>query len=1093
MTVPAGIVLHAAAATNGRLGHENLGFLSESHGFLPRLTPLPDLPPSHRAWDDVAAQLPELWRSLGLRRALETMPVLAATAGDLPDAFLLRASTIVSIFAHAHYYVDADPPPSPPASVTGPWAEISRRLGRPAPHLSFTDLNLYNWRLLDRHAADPMTVENLALLVPIVGTEDERRFQATPIEMTARFTPILGAFIRAQEAVVADDIDGLAGCLLVVADVLRVLAYDSFPKVDPNAASPHYVNPVVWGKTVAPLATPYQEVDPPPGPSGTAIPAFQLLDILFGRHDRSTSIGLETARARRWFPPHWRAFLDAAEAVGVPEYVQRKGDRTLHGLFDQALEAYAGDTGLLGRHRLKTYGFLDLSFKTGRRKTLGGFGGGFGDRLWDRMDGELDLARRERYTGHPPTCSYARLARVEAAGGEGSDVRHVVLDVRGAGIRYQTGSRCAVLPENGDEAVERTLRALRATGEEPVQLNPAWLEAVRLRDGYERARVLSLHTLVTFGRIRPVSRPVAKSLHAMTGDPRLRRVIEARAEDQWELWELLDALREKGFDPRGLWKAHPGDLEGICRVIPPETFRMYSISSAREEQETSTAGEIHLTVGPLRYDSVGTDVSPAGDRSGTGSSFLGSLADGPARTRRISIRVVQPPRFALPPDPAIATVMIAGGTGLAPFRSMLHGRMRQSAGGPNWLLLGTRRRSDVCYDDELREMVDDGRLRLHLALSEEEGRHVADVLRHEATAAELWRLVEGGASVYVCGRTGLASSVLDALVDVFERFAPGAGRSHLVRLAGEGRLMQEIYTTYPGPHSDQRAFDSSEVVLRNNDEDGYWLIVSGRVYDVTGFSLLHPGGQKVIRSYAGMDATAAYKRARHDVNPEVDAMLPIYEIGAVRRLDFGPAWTVAVGPRGLQVLTAKDVYRTWLEMLYRTVEMENAVANDYGVRHEPVTHDEMDGAIDPTSPYKTRSLLATHDRFLRDYLSDLTGPRLGDLWAATTPLHHDRHPVRWMTDEIAAVKGGRDAAASAELARAAGADIASHLDEAVAACHQLEAADKAFLRDMKLALRAGVALFERHEREIAAVGGALVAVSTALPDALRRYYAAARP
>ncbi|MGI8806984.1 MAG: cytochrome b5 domain-containing protein [Acidimicrobiales bacterium] len=1086
--VPAGEVVDAAAARNARLGHENLGFLSWSHGFMPTITPLSHLPPSHRAWDEVAAHLPELWRGLDLRDALARMPVLDATAEVLPDRFLLRASTIVSILAHAHYYLDPDPPPTPP-SVTGPWEQIGARLRRPAPHLSFTDLNLCNWKLLDPDAADPMTVENIELLIPIVGNEDERRFQAVPIEMTARFTPILGAVVRAQEAVVDGNSAALVAALLVVSDGLRVLTYDSFPKVDPNPSSARYVNPVVWGKTVAPLATPYQDVDPPPGPSGTAIPAFQLLDIFFGRHARSTSIGEETTRARSWFPPHWQDLLTAAEAVSVPDYVQRTPDRTLRGLFDEALEAYAGDTGLLGRHRLKTYGFLDLSFKTGRTKTLGGFGGGFADRLWDRMDVELDLARSERYTGHPPSCAYARVARVEAAGSGESQVRHVVLDVRGAGLRYETGSRCAVLSENGDELVTRTLRALRAGGDEPVQLNRPWLEAVKLRDGYERAQVLSLRALVTFGRIRPVSRPVAKSLHAMTHDPTLRAVIEARAEDQWELWELLEMLRAKGFDPKGLWKAHPGEREGICRVIPPESFRMYSISSAEQEQSTSTAEEIHLTVGPLSYESPRTDVSMAGARVGTGSAFLCSLADRPAEKPRLSVRVVHPPRFHLPPDPRRPVVMFAGGTGLAPFRSLLRGRARQPDAGSNWLLLGTRRRTEVYYADELRAMVDDGRLRLHLALSEEDGRRAADVLAEEEVAAELWRLVSMGAYVYVCGRTGFATSVLDALTAVFERFAPGQGRRHLVRLGAEGRLMQEIYTTYSGPHFAQQVFDATEVVLHNNDTDGYWLIVSGRVYDVTAFSDLHPGGTKIIRSYAGMDATGAYKRARHDVNPEVDAMLPMYGIGAVRRLDFGPAWTVAIGPHGLQVLSLKDVYRAWLGLLYGAVEMENALANDYAVRDEPVTYDEVGGSIDPSSPYKTRLLLATHDRFLRDYLSHLTGDRLHDLWAVTSALDGDRHPVGWMAEQVAGIHAGTPAQALGELARRAVADLGSSPAASVEACRRLEDADRRFLRDMKLALRAGVAVFEREGRDTASHGaGELVAAAVGLADVVRDYY-----
>ena len=95
------------------------------------------------------------------------------------------------------------------------------------------------------------------------------------------------------------------------------------------------------------------------------------------------------------------------------------------------------------------------------------------------------------------------------------------------------------------------------------------------------------------------------------------------------------------------------------------------------------------------------------------------------------------------------------------------------------------------------------------------------------------------------------------------------------------------------------------------------MIISGRVYDLTEFAHLHPGGLKIIRSYAGMDATDAYQKVLHDVNPEVDAMLGMYEIGAVRRLDFGRAWSVAIASKGLQFVTLKDVYRAWIQLLYR--------------------------------------------------------------------------------------------------------------------------------------------------------------------------------
>jgi sulfite reductase (NADPH) flavoprotein alpha-component len=356
--IPTRRVITEAEATNRKLGHENLGFLSLSHGFMPIEMPRLALAKSHQIWDEVAAELPELFRTLGLRRRLDEMPILDASEASLPDGDLYRAASILGIFAHTYHYVEPKPYNAVPDSVLIPWAEVSRRLHRPAPHLSIIDLNIYNWRLVDLNK--PVVMENMQLLIPIVGNGDECRFQSTPNEIVARFTPLIDMVIRAQEAVVADDRLALKRELTLLSDAFNELTYTSFMKVNPNAYHPLYVDPVVWGKTVAPIATPYQPGTSIPGPSGTAIPTFTLMDIFFGRGTYGTSIGHETDRIRAWFPPHWQAFLNAAEEISVPEYVRRVDDAELTGLFQQAMDAYSGETGLLGRHRIKAYGFLDL-------------------------------------------------------------------------------------------------------------------------------------------------------------------------------------------------------------------------------------------------------------------------------------------------------------------------------------------------------------------------------------------------------------------------------------------------------------------------------------------------------------------------------------------------------------------------------------------------------------------------------------------------------------------------------------------------------------------------------------------------------------
>jgi len=104
------------------------------------------------------------------------MPVLPADPSALPDRYLQRAGTLLGILAHAYHHVSAANPDDPPPSVARPWREVRGRLGRPRPVLSYVDLIVYNWRLLDPAAADPMRVDNLRLLIPTVDNQEERVF-----------------------------------------------------------------------------------------------------------------------------------------------------------------------------------------------------------------------------------------------------------------------------------------------------------------------------------------------------------------------------------------------------------------------------------------------------------------------------------------------------------------------------------------------------------------------------------------------------------------------------------------------------------------------------------------------------------------------------------------------------------------------------------------------------------------------------------------------------------------------------------------------------------------------------------------------------
>src|SRR4029079_4929703 len=131
---------------NLEVGHENAGFLSEAHGYLPKAPPLERLDAHFSRWDEAAAELPVLYRNLGVRRRLESLPVLDASQAALPDAQVLRACALLAVLAHAYWYSDSRPPSCLPTAINAPWAELRARLGRSQPVLSYIDLVVYNWR-----------------------------------------------------------------------------------------------------------------------------------------------------------------------------------------------------------------------------------------------------------------------------------------------------------------------------------------------------------------------------------------------------------------------------------------------------------------------------------------------------------------------------------------------------------------------------------------------------------------------------------------------------------------------------------------------------------------------------------------------------------------------------------------------------------------------------------------------------------------------------------------------------------------------------------------------------------------------------------
>lgn len=412
---PCEAVIRYAETINGLCGHENSGFLSFKAGFMPIQPPLQSMPPGFRKWDTTAAALPRLIKDQGLREALDVMPVLQATAERLPERYLLRASMLLSILAHACVHLErgeGEPAALPPC-IQEPWSQVTSRLGRKAAGLSYIDLVVYNWKRVRGTADETLRAEDLHLLVPTVDNTEEHVFYLVQAEILAEATPLLNCVVDAQSAMLARDAARLAMVLGKMTEQLRKIGRRTMMKISASSARRPHLDPVVWTTTVSLLAMPLRpEV---PGPGGMASPMFHMMDAFVGRVDYNSTIGEEVLKVRRTYPPNWVAFVEAVGAIPVSDFVQKAGDASLSRSWSELKEAYSGQDGLLGLHRRKVYAFLPIAFETGRSATNAGFKGQAHEEPWVKVNNELEASRRQR-----PCNGAAHACGINGAAGRGS-------------------------------------------------------------------------------------------------------------------------------------------------------------------------------------------------------------------------------------------------------------------------------------------------------------------------------------------------------------------------------------------------------------------------------------------------------------------------------------------------------------------------------------------------------------------------------------------------------------------------------------------------------------------------------------------------
>lgn len=211
-----------------------------------------------------------------------------------------------------------------------------------------------------------------------------------------------------------------------------------------------------------------------------------------------------------------------------------------------------------------------------------------------------------------------------------------------------------------------------------------------------------------------------------------------------------------------------GQFLAAVTVIQP---RRYSISSSPSVHKTTAT----ITVGVVNDEINGKTYH------GLASSYLSKLdLNSPICVSFKSSKQT----FCLPQNHKIPLILIAAGTGLAPFIGFLQERSLHSDAAPCTIYFGCRHPDqDYVYKEELNDFVNKNVIsKLNVAYSRFDANSPRKYVQHAIMnqAAEVWELLRGSenslpASVYVCGAGNMSRDVRSAFMTIAQSF--GAAKS----------------------------------------------------------------------------------------------------------------------------------------------------------------------------------------------------------------------------------------------------------------------------------------------------------------------------
>ncbi|KAF4341653.1 nitric-oxide synthase salivary gland [Fusarium beomiforme] len=1008
---PARQVLQRAQEIGPQTGWRD-GYLSVEHGFCPPdyEEPIAALARSPgRIWSDLCERMPGCCARGRVREAVAALPLVEGTEENIPDQALWGAVVALGMLCSIYRFEDkhdgkdgmaitnssttrpqclmgddlCEELEGIPLCIALPYYQVSRRMGRTLPHLSFPDQASYNIKIRDVKSNKPYLArfDNTDLRWPMFGERAEVAFLKGCADTSASFQHGPDAIAACQEHVMTGNIEGLLQEMIRLKEILERMP-NAFHSISPNPnAGDNYVSAdkwVRWGLFSTPLS---RRV---PAASGLQFPPYLVMDAFLGRKTHASFLGVEALHLRAWLPSNHRAFIAAIQYhYSVPDFVKRSGDPRLMGVLEGIVEAYAGERGFMGVHRYKVFGILEVAAKTGRTATNGLSGAADATRPWEETHRQFSDAMKERLEpfrgkvdqephsmrGTFEECRYmATIASCSPIDNDSSrSTAKVTLDIRDTGITFAPGDRVAVMPLNSWEECAKVVAALGLDQHvrEPVETNGVWSRFERHLSSVTRSshQQLTVIDILRRGHLAPITKDLTVKVHELL-HASSNTVLQVLATEEWPVRGSLGDLLQKAVldTPGHIWNRafNLEDLSWLTDLVQLEVPRTYSISSYSNDLLPST---VDLTISRTEYElspicSQGQTVT----RAGVASGFFNPrpLSAENSLLYEVLIGVSRPVAFQLPIDNMAPCAFFAGGSGIAPFRSFWQHRLATSvlSGGRNLLYLGVQSRDKFCYENELRELVNMGFMEVYLALSRDShGLEYDPVARDLIEKATPPRYIDSliieqgnticdmvmskkqgglGGHLYVCGSVSVFDSVMNGIRKAIynHRTATMETVDHIVNKAfAERRFMLDVFMSPKALPCNLPTISLSSLALHtgHRPDSRMWIAVHGSVYDVTDFCPMHPGGTLIMKSNAGVDCTKSFDNLAHTNNPEVSSLLTRYFIGHLApKPDY----------RDSDVSTLHDLWASYLRVTVETL-----------VAHQFEMHDIMGDSIDSPSEH----------------------------------------------------------------------------------------------------------------------------------------------